>query len=61
MTRVQVTVLVEQGFVPSGLALFTTTGRVTTAAGMASAADAIVSLIVTPRSARLAQAVGKSF
>ena len=38
--------------------LFTRTGRITTAAGMLSTADVILSLIVAPRSARLAQAVG---
>ncbi len=41
-----------------GLPLFTRTGRITTAAGMVSAADVILSQIVAPRSAWLAQAVG---
>lgn len=40
------------------LPLYTRTGRVTTAAGMISAADVILGQIVAPRSTWLAQAVG---
>lgn len=49
------TVLCQQG---GGLALFSTSGRITTAAGMMSAADVILSQVVAPRSSWLAQAVG---
>ncbi|NGQ93187.1 helix-turn-helix domain-containing protein [Rhodobacter sp. HX-7-19] len=48
------TALCQQG---GGLALFSTSGRITTAAGMMSAADVILSQIVAPRSSWLAQAV----
>ncbi|MFX0546686.1 GlxA family transcriptional regulator [Roseovarius sp. S1116L3] len=49
------TALCELG---GGLPLFTRRGRITTAAGMISAADVILNQIVAPRSAWLAQAVG---
>ncbi|WP_113912817.1 GlxA family transcriptional regulator [Roseovarius dicentrarchi] len=49
------TALCHQG---GDLALFSTSGRITTAAGMMSAADVILGQIVAPRSSWLAQAVG---
>nr|WP_309502767.1 helix-turn-helix domain-containing protein [uncultured Roseovarius sp.] len=53
--QIRSTALCEQG---RGLPLFRTSGRITTAAGMISAADVILDRIVAPRSAWLAQAVG---
>ena len=49
------TALCEQS---RGLPIFTRSGRITTAAGMVSAADVILGRIVAPRSTWLAQAVG---